>query len=81
MNAEFATIARAKREALRAAQLDRAAQYVTAREVAALLPLSYRHVADRITHRKGFPAPAKFGAKRFWKVADIRAWLDSRVEK
>ena len=57
------------------------AQYVSAREIAALLPLSYRHVVDRIPHREGFPAPANFGTKRFWKASEVRAWLDSRVEK
>lgn len=48
----------------------------TAREIASWLMLSARHVAERLVHESGFPAPAiggkKFGRKRWFKDDVIR---------
>ena len=81
MTTEFVARARAKRNAVKDKQLERAAQYIDSREVTALLPYCHRHVADRITKKSGFPAPVKFAgksAKRFWKAADVLAWIAAR---
>ena len=56
-------------------------QYITAQQLTTIIPLSHRHLAERITHRKDFPPATRVGAKRFWKRAEVVAWLESRVGK
>lgn len=56
-------------------------RYITAREITQIIPLSCRHVAERVTHRKDFPAATRIGSKRFWKEAEILRWLEDRKEK
>lgn len=57
-------------------------EYVTAKEIQQrLLPFfSARHVAETITRRESFPAPRRIGAVRFWKVEEVKKWIESRKE-
>lgn len=53
---------------------------ITAKEIAGLIGLSHKHTADRITHRKDFPKPYRFGRVRRWQREEVVAWIESRKE-
>lgn len=53
---------------------------ITAKEIASLIGLSPKHTADRITHRKDFPKPYRFGRMRQWPRDEVIAWIESRRE-
>lgn len=54
--------------------------FVTAEDIARLLSLSKRHVAERITNEPGFPKPFVFkgrGARR-WQREEVTQWIRNR---
>lgn len=56
--------------------------YVTPDDVAKMLPFfSRRHVIERITRRRDFPAARRIASRRFWDKEEVLRWLDSRREK
>lgn len=46
-------------------------------EIAGILVMTKRHVAERITKQKGFPSPYCFGGakSRRWERSEFFAWL------
>lgn len=50
----------------------------TTKEIAAVLGLSQRHVAERIIHERGFPPPIRSGKylKKRWLKDAIFAWMN-----
>lgn len=54
--------------------------YITAKEIAQIVPLSARHIAERVTHRKDFPLPYRIGKRRFWKRSVVLEWIEKRRE-
>lgn len=55
-------------------------ELLTATEIAKMIKLSPRHVAERVTHRPDFPSPRRFGHIRRWRKEDVRTWIEGRKE-
>ena len=55
--------------------------YVTTKELAELLPFSLRHLAERVTHRRDFPAARRIGKRRIWKLEEVLNWIENKKEK
>jgi len=52
----------------------------TARQIAEHIGLSLRHISERVTNRRDFPAPYRVGSRRFWKSEDVITWFEARRE-
>jgi len=52
-------------------------------DIAEILDMTKRHVAERITKQKGFPTPYCFGGakSRRWDRAEFYAWLKKQKAK
>lgn len=55
-------------------------EMLTAKEIAGLIKMNEKHVADRITHRADFPKPRRIGRVRRWTREEVIAWIESRKE-
>lgn len=51
---------------------------LTTEELAELLRLSKRQVAERVTKRKDFPRPFQIGGARRWYEHEVMQWLEER---
>lgn len=54
--------------------------YVTTKELAELLPFSLRHLSERVTHRRDFPAARRIGKRRIWKLEEVLNWIENKKE-
>ena len=50
-------------------------------EIARMLGLSKRNVAERTTHQPDFPAPFRYATARRWKRQEVVDWIESTREK
>ena len=55
-------------------------EYITPKQIAEIIPLSYRHIADRVTHRKDFPKPYRIANRRYYKKDEILQWWEGRKQ-
>lgn len=55
--------------------------YVNAGQIAELIQMSKRHVAERVTQRKDFPKARRIGARRIWKASEVEKWIETLKEK
>ena len=53
-------------------------EFVGVAGLPAVIPLSRRHLAERVTKRPDFPAPHMVGRARFWRLTDILNWMDKQ---
>lgn len=51
--------------------------YITAREIAAMLDLNEAHVRDRLSKRRDFPPAYRIGGLR-WERQDILDWIEAQ---
>lgn len=51
---------------------------MTAKEIAAVVKLAPRYVAEKLTKRRDFPAAIRMGSVRRWERGDFERWLASR---
>jgi hypothetical protein len=58
-------------------------EYVTVEEIVGMfpVPLSPRHVRERVVRRNDFPTPYRVGRKRWWVKGEVQAWILARKEK
>ena len=49
--------------------------YVTTKELAELLPFSLRHLSERVTHRRDFPAYSTTSINRWGEEGGNALWL------
>lgn len=55
-------------------------EWVSTRQLTELLPYSFRHIADKITHLPTFPAARRAGSRRFWSRTAVTAWWVAKKE-
>lgn len=53
-------------------------ELLTVDELAALLKLAKRTVAEKLTLRKDFPRAYQIGGARRWREDEVLRWLESR---
>lgn len=51
---------------------------LTVEEIAALLKMAKRTVAEKLTKRRDFPRPYQIGGIRRWSEAEFMKWLEER---
>lgn len=51
---------------------------ITAKQIADLLQLAPRYVAEKLTKRSDFPKPYRIGACRRWPESEVFSWLEKR---
>lgn len=55
--------------------------YINAKGIAKIIPLSVRVIAERVTHRPDFPPAVRIGNRRFWLRSEVTKWIEARREK
>ena len=55
---------------------------IPASKLTEIIPLSFRHISDRVSHAPDFPRPfrAGKGGRRLWKRAEVEAWWESKKQ-
>jgi len=56
------------------------ADYVSAKGLVELIPLSERHLSERVSKRKDFPRAYRVGSKRYWLRSEVSAWFEGQKE-
>ena len=55
-------------------------ELLTAQEVAAILKMSKRYVAEKLAAKPTFPAPIRIPQLRWWK-SEIEAWIHKQPQQ
>lgn len=53
-------------------------ELMTTEDIASLLKLAKRQVAERVTKRKDFPRPYVIGGARRWNREEVFQWVEER---
>jgi len=52
--------------------------FVSAKDICHIIPMSPRHIQDRIVRRQDFPKPYRVGMRRYYKRTEVEAWWESK---